>query len=447
MRTSLLRRLWLVAIAVVILTITACGGNSNVNNAANTNKESDNVKAETPKDTSDEKVTLRLYQYQGIPTDKLTYDYAIAEMKKLMPNVEVEFEARTDGDGTKLRTYAATGNLPDIFESTPSEIEAFKTSNNILALDEYVDELKYADSILPTVASNLYNNDGHIYAVAKDGQRVALMYYNKKVFADNGVAVPTNYDEFLAAVKAFSAKDIVPVAFFQKDKWPSVQFFDAISTRLDPDGLKKVDQGNAKITDEPYRYAAEKMYELAQAGLAGKGAFTREYNEAYAMFVAGEAAMLQNGSWALGDLSKDMGDNVDYMLNPYADTATMENTKYAMAGGDTEGGYSVSASTKHPEIAAKWAIQYSLAYAKGAVLKAGFVNSLLKENVQPEVPFTAMQLRFVSELPQIQSVSGFPWTETNINFKTALEDNTSNLLTGDYTPDQFIADMEKALNK
>lgn len=72
--------------------------------------------------------------------------------------------------------------------------------------------MAYKDKLIPSVVENqLKYTDGHIYAFPRTGPAVDLLFFNKKVFEQNGVKIPTNYPELLAAVKAFNAKGIVPV--------------------------------------------------------------------------------------------------------------------------------------------------------------------------------------------------------------------------------------------
>ena len=77
-------------------------------------------------------VKLRIYAQYADEDTKTPYDYAVAELKKEMPNVELELDIQAQDDGQKLKTYAATGNLPDIFQAGLDIIDTFKKSNNIL---------------------------------------------------------------------------------------------------------------------------------------------------------------------------------------------------------------------------------------------------------------------------------------------------------------------------
>jgi raffinose/stachyose/melibiose transport system substrate-binding protein len=77
-------------------------------------------------------VKLRIYAQYADEDTKTPYDYAVAELKKEMPNVELELDIQAQDDGQKLKTYAATGNLPDIFQAGLDIIDTLKNTTLLL---------------------------------------------------------------------------------------------------------------------------------------------------------------------------------------------------------------------------------------------------------------------------------------------------------------------------
>ena len=113
-----------------------------------------------------EMITLKLFANYSADQEIRTLDYALEKVKEEMPHIMVEIEPVPQDDGQKLKTYAASGNLPDVFKSDGVEIENFNKSGELVILDDYVRERNIEDSIVDSYKAALYMPDGHIYAVS-----------------------------------------------------------------------------------------------------------------------------------------------------------------------------------------------------------------------------------------------------------------------------------------
>ena len=95
---------------------------------------------------------------------------AVAAMKTEMPNATLDLEIAAQDDDQKIKTYAASGNLPDLFFTTTSLSAVLKKSNNLLELTKYVKDLNIEDKLLPSTIPLLYDENGKCYAVPNVGQ-------------------------------------------------------------------------------------------------------------------------------------------------------------------------------------------------------------------------------------------------------------------------------------
>lgn len=432
MKSTLLKKTLAITLtAVMSLSLAACGKSSNNDSASN---------------TKDGKTKLKIYVDYADEDTKVPYDYAVAELKKEMPNVELELEPMARDDGQKLKTYSQTGNLPDIFQISIDSMNIFRKSNNILKLDDYAADFK---SKMQPNSENLlvHPEDGHIYAFPFAGKEYVVLYYNKEIFEKNGVKVPTNFEELNAAVKTFNEKGIIPLSIFAKEKWPCVSLFDIFATRFDPEGIVKLDQGKGKASEDAYKKAAEEVVTLVKNGLLPKGATNLNYDQAAALFYEGKAAMFLNGQWEIEASTKKLGDKVDWMYYPAPDSAAYEASKSAWSGGGSLGGFSVSPNTKDKELAAKVASFMALKYAECRYTQRAnpFVATKVTKPIEKEYP--PMMKKLSEQIPNIKHTTGFAWHLTNPKFKAALEDNTQRLLTGTYSADQFVKDMDKVIEE
>ena len=398
------------------------------------------------KSTTDEKVTLTLFANYSADQEIRTLDYALEKMKEIMPNVTVEIEAAPQDDGQKLMTYAASGNLPDVFKSDGVGIELFNKSGALLQLDDYVKKAEIEDSMVESYKSALYMPDGHIYAVPWQSPWINSFYANKEVFKNNGVKIPENYDEFLAAVKAFREKDILPYALFGKEKAWCLHLYDIMVTREKAAGISALDRGEASATEEPYVKAANKLLGLVKEGMLSQDVFNTTYDQAEAMFTSGKAAMFMTGTWALNGLEEKMGDKLALLYYPLADAGKEESCRWNMSGGYSQGGFSVPSYSKHKEIAAEFAIRLSQKLNEAFVVLEGGA-SIYKSVPDTKAKLGPVMQQYVTDNKNFKSMSAFDWNLTNQELKTVMEDKSQELLTGSLSAEDFVKDIDDAIKK
>ena len=140
----------------------------------------------------------------------------IAEsFEKEHPNVTVKVvNAGTGNDQyIKLQNAIKAGSgAPDVAQIEYYALPQFGLSDALVDLTDFgFDELedKYTASTWGSV-----NLDGGIYALPQDSGPMAL-FYNKTVFDKWGIAVPTTWDEYIAAAKTLHAAD--PNAYITND--------------------------------------------------------------------------------------------------------------------------------------------------------------------------------------------------------------------------------------
>ena len=399
----------------------------------------------TAEGSKDEVVTLKIYAQYADEDTKVPYDYAVEKLKEAYPNVKLELDIQAQDDGQKLQTYAATGNLPDIFQVGTAQIQAFKESGNILVLDDYVKSTGFDKKIHKNAESLLWTEDGHAYAFPYAGNELVLLYYNKALFEKHGIKVPETYEEFKDAVVKFKAAGIVPLSIFAKEKWITTALYDVFATRLDPGGIKKLDQGKGKPTESAYVEAAQKLHELVNLGLLASGATNMNYDQAASLFYEEKAAMFINGQWEIQASTEKLGDKVDWMFYPVF--GNDPSTKYAFSGGGAPGGYAVSPHSKHRELAAEVAAFISEKYCEAKYLYRSnpLLAVKLDPSLQPAEKFPPMMEKLSKELENIKSTTAFAWGLTNPKFKVAIEDQSQFLLTPKYSPEEFIKELDKGI--
>ncbi len=390
---------------------------------------------------SGEKVTLSIYTQYADDDTKVPYDYAVEQLAEAYPNVELNLIVQAQDDGQTLKTLAATGQLPDIYQASTDIINTFRESNQIMVLNDVAQSTGFLDKLYEANKDLAYAEDGNIYAFPFSGQEYVLWYYNKAVFEENGLEVPETYDDLLNCIEVFKSNGITPLALFGQEGWNTAAAYDVVATRYTEGGIKALDEGTASITDEAYLTAAKTLEELVAAGLFQDSATTTNYDQASEMFLTGQAAMFINGQWYIEDATAALGDNVDWMFYPAADAASYEAGKSVFSGGGSSSGFAVNPDSENAELAAEVAEFITEKYCEAKVMYRHNPLVAIDTGKEPDSEYPAMMKKLSDTLPTITATTKFTWGLTNSTFNDGIQSESQGLVSGQFTADEFIADM------
>ncbi len=417
--------------------------------AAETENKAETTETKTEEATTDaasgDKVTLSIYTQYADDDTKVPYDYAVEQLKEAYPNVELNLIVQAQDDGQTLKTLAATGQLPDIYQASTDIINTFRQSNQIMVLNDVAKSTGFLNKLYDANKDLAYAEDGNIYAFPFSGQEYVLWYYNKALFEENGLEVPQTYDDLLNCIEVFKSKDITPLALFGQEGWNTAAAFDVIATRYTAGGIKALDEGSASITDQAYVDAAKKMEELVKAGLYQDDATTTNYDQASEKFLSGQAAMFINGQWYIEDATKALGENVDWMFYPAADAASYEAGKSAFSGGGSASGFAVNPDSANAALAAEVAEFITEKYCEAKVMYRHNPLVALNTGKEPESEYPAMMKKLSDTLPSITSTTKFTWGLTNSTFNDAIQSESQGLVSGQFSADEFIQDIQDTM--
>lgn len=271
-------------------------------------------------DSKEEQVTLRWMQFQ------VEYAEQVKNMAKAYeeehPNVKIEVEVIGDDYYDILKTKASSGDMPDVFMTAGyNEINTYKEYITDLSDQEFVDNIA----------------DGAKECVSLDGKVVGLpvqmsgngIVYNKKIFEDNNLEIPTTVSELEEVCKTLEKKGIVPFTNQFKDGWLLGQFYNyAVANMDDTTGyINTLNSGEAKIADTQEMKDIMKVLDLMLT-YGQEKPLDASWNEAAAMFAQGKQAMIFEGIWAydtIAQIAPDM--EVGLFALPITDDAA--DTKMA----------------------------------------------------------------------------------------------------------------------
>jgi raffinose/stachyose/melibiose transport system substrate-binding protein len=158
------------------------------------------------------------------------------------------------------------------------------------------------------------------------------MLYNKKIFADNGIAVPTTWSELTAAADKLQAAGVTPIELPFGDASQALLTFDMVGVSVNP-----VDYGAKVDFTKAYPEVAKKLIQLKRYGQADP--FGTDYDAATRAFAAGDVAMYPQGIWALAPLQQA---NPDLQVGAFAFPATDAADDRLITSVDTYIGMSAS---------------------------------------------------------------------------------------------------------
>ena len=203
------------------------------------------------------------------------------------PDVEVEIIGQPSSNVDIFqyeKTLLATGQFPDVMVmQNPAD---FVPSGALMAFDD--SELDYL------MDPNIGKIGGKQY-VANYKKQVIGVFYNKDIFAANGLEVPTTYQAFLDVCEALKAKDILPVSLGIKDGWPQIMLANMIAgTDLlakNPDWGSQRNADSVKFNNDDLVKAMQKYQYICQ-NYAGDSLPSITYTQMLEQFFTGKAAML-----------------------------------------------------------------------------------------------------------------------------------------------------------
>jgi raffinose/stachyose/melibiose transport system substrate-binding protein len=257
----------------------------------------------------------------------------------LHPTVTILLEQRpqgTEGDNV-VKTRLATGDMDDVFfYNSGSLLQALHPADTLvdLAAEPFIANI--AESFLPTVSQG-----SGIYGVPTGTALGGGILYNRKVFTDHGLKVPTTWAEFEANNEVLKAAGIAPVGatFDGTSTWTSQLFV-----------LADYYNVQAAIPDFAEQYTTNKIkYATTPAALAGfqhlqegfdKGWWQKDFGSAtfddgLNMLAAGEIAQYPMLSFALSTIAANHPDKIQdigFFAQPGTDAANNGATIWMPAG-------------------------------------------------------------------------------------------------------------------
>lgn len=188
--------------------------------------------------------------------------------------------------------------------------------------------------------------DGGLYGVPFASQAL-VVFYNKAIFADNGIEEPQTWDDLVAASQQLQDADVTPFAVTGKDTWvlPMLHDLFAAPRYGGPEFEQAVQAGEKDFTDPDYVASIAAMDDLAP--FFPEDVVGVDYATAQTLFTSGRAAMYPGGSFELA-FFQDQNPDLDlgvFAVPPPPDAVVDQ----AMTPGWVDASWGVNADSPHQE--------------------------------------------------------------------------------------------------
>jgi len=218
------------------------------------------------------------------------------------PDIKFNNAAVAGGAGTNARAVLATrlqaGDAPDSWQGHAGWelIGTYVAADQIEPLNFLYEEAGWM-SVMPETLIPLISKDGNIYSVPVNIHRANVLWYNPKVLADNGIAVPVTQLEWFEAMDALQAKGILPLAM--GEQWTAMHLFETVMLgSLGPEKYNglwdgKTDWASAEVTAGIEAFVKVLSYTNSDAA-------SLTWQDASKLVADGKAAFNVMGDWAEG---------------------------------------------------------------------------------------------------------------------------------------------------
>lgn len=299
--------------------------------------------------------------------------------------------------------------------------------------------------ILPAAASTEENVYGGVVSMPYQ-YNIEGFWYNKQIFEEQGIEIPTTWEDFLAIADGLEQAGIQPLTTAGASGFPLTRLLGMyIFRNVGPDAMAAIRDGEAKLTDEGYVAGAQALADLAAAGYFGEGFSTRDGDTSTNDFLTGKAAITYDGSWLLGAINdperNQIGaENVGFFPFPEVEGGEGTIEQYPANAGAP---MIISAKQFGPKVG-DWVTCIAENYGSLALQEAGVISGFtVNEEVTDISPNTAEIQERIAEIDETVL-----WFEALFDPKSnsLASTNVTLLTTGQMTAEDYMADLQESID-
>lgn len=400
-------------------------------------KESDTPKEET-QENSNSDITITYMASQDWVQDA---ELELGEKFTEETGIKVDYQIiPADQYENLLMTKLNTGECTDLFGAQSGRFN-IQTQVDVEKNAVDLSSESWADNVEPAAAGEL-SVDGKLYGQpVQDVSAVWAMAYNKQVFADLGLEIPTTYAEFKDVCDAILQSGKTPIYESVSDVWHHTLWLEnaVAAAQADPTLVDALNENTSTfVSNDDLELILTQIKEMADAGYWGENYMSNTNADAAKNLASGEYVMAV-ANQGMGaeinaiDPSFDV-DNIGYFVMPLCDNQILNVNSCGPSRFIYSGSENADAAKKYLEFMAS---DESLAYLTEHVAK---FNQLPFSNAPSAYSETIQD--FYDRYPTKENVFQASVKYFNPQWMD-MGANISAMLLGEMTEEEVLADIDK----
>lgn len=277
------------------------------------------------------------------------------------PDVKINFTSIPNENYPAAHSARLTAGSIDVGLAGPKELPDYVPASNegddarLAKAGGYVDltDQPFMKNYIPTVLDQI-RFEGKNYTVPTGLSYYSGMFYNKAIFAQHDITIPTTWDDFLAVRDQLKGKGVVPLGIGGKDSAGLNML--AVVQNLYPTAQDKADLAKG-LWDQSVKLNEGKPLEVLQKtqtlyGHAEPNFAGVSYSTMTADFVHGKFAMMSDGTWNETTIEEAGGSGFEFGYFPLPSSDSAEDNKFL--GGKVELTLAIPSNGKNVPGALAW---------------------------------------------------------------------------------------------
>jgi glucose/mannose transport system substrate-binding protein len=275
------------------LATAACGGGSGNNDGGGTGGAPSNTGT----------TTVELFSWWTAPGEAEALQALVDLQKTRFPKERIYNAAADSGTDAKaaLKARLADNHPPDLFQENAHDMRVLLDANpgKVEALDDFFAEQGLMSAIVPEIIDEV-TVEGHIYSLPVNVHRENSLFYNKQIFAKNGLEPPTTLAQFFTVCEALKKAGVTPVATSQQGWITRILFNSLAMGSMGPEAFRDYWSGKSVLDEAAMGKAVDALDHVITDYANDTSDPDFGWTQAAESVFEGKAAMFLHGDWAKG---------------------------------------------------------------------------------------------------------------------------------------------------